>query len=166
MVHTKKIFVIGTALVTVLSGCRSAKLASRPLNAEEQRWQTVIQENYSAWKIPYLSPLQELQNAPATVQEWESAPVMVVPTPASSLQSLPEPPQEIELMPVGEFDNTLPEQKHTVKKNETLTSLARQFYGKASEWRRIFEANRQILSSPDKLQPGMILTIPDAETSN
>lgn len=51
---------------------------------------------------------------------------------------------------------------YVVKRGDSLSSIAarRAIYGKASKWRRIFEANRDILSSPDKLRPGMALKIP------
>lgn len=49
---------------------------------------------------------------------------------------------------------------HVVKKNETLGHIAVLYYGKASKWERIFEANRDKLSSPDMVRAGMKLTIP------
>ena len=57
-----------------------------------------------------------------------------------------------------------PEQYDTyvVKRGDSLSSIAaqRKIYGTASRWHRIFEANRDILSSPDQLRPGMALKIP------
>jgi nucleoid-associated protein YgaU len=50
---------------------------------------------------------------------------------------------------------------YTVQPGETLTSIARQRYGDPTQWRRIYEANRQrIGDSPDQLKAGMRLTIP------
>jgi nucleoid-associated protein YgaU len=49
---------------------------------------------------------------------------------------------------------------HTVKHGETLTHIAQHYYGKASEYTRIFEANRDKLSDPDKIREGMTLNIP------
>ncbi|HWW61858.1 MAG TPA: LysM peptidoglycan-binding domain-containing protein [Thermoanaerobaculia bacterium] len=49
---------------------------------------------------------------------------------------------------------------HTVKKGETLTHIAQHYYGKASEFRKIFDANRDKLSDPDKVREGVTLTIP------
>lgn len=49
---------------------------------------------------------------------------------------------------------------HTVKKGETLTHIAQHYYGKASEYKRIFEANRDKLSDPDKVREGTTLRIP------
>ena len=49
---------------------------------------------------------------------------------------------------------------HEVKKGETLSEIAQQHLGKASRYREIFEANRPMLSDPDKIYPGQKLRIP------
>lgn len=54
------------------------------------------------------------------------------------------------------------EQTYTVEKGDTLSHIAKQFYGKSSKWNAIFEANRDQLDDPDKIQPGQILKIPAA----
>ncbi|PPJ44453.1 peptidoglycan-binding protein LysM, partial [Rhizobium sp. KAs_5_22] len=45
-------------------------------------------------------------------------------------------------------------------KGDTLSHIAKEFYGKANKWNAIFEANRDQLDDPDKIQPGQILKIP------
>ncbi|AOE41755.1 LysM peptidoglycan-binding domain-containing protein [Pantoea agglomerans] len=49
---------------------------------------------------------------------------------------------------------------YTVKSGDTLSAIAKQFYNDASQYMKIFEANKSILSSPDKIAPGQVLTIP------
>ncbi|HEX7150086.1 MAG TPA: LysM peptidoglycan-binding domain-containing protein [Thermoanaerobaculia bacterium] len=49
---------------------------------------------------------------------------------------------------------------HTVNKGETLTHIAQHYYGKASEYQKIFNANRDQLSDADKIREGMTLKIP------
>jgi len=51
-------------------------------------------------------------------------------------------------------------QTYTVKSGDTLSKIAQQFYGKASEYNKIFEANRDKLKDPDKIQVGQELVIP------
>jgi nucleoid-associated protein YgaU len=55
------------------------------------------------------------------------------------------------------------EQTYTVVKGDTLSHIAKQFYGKANKWNAIFEANRDQLDDPDKIQPGQVLKIPTIE---
>ncbi len=52
------------------------------------------------------------------------------------------------------------EQSYTVVKGDTLSHIAKQFYGKAGHWHAIFEANRDLLQDPDKIFPGQVLKIP------
>ncbi len=49
---------------------------------------------------------------------------------------------------------------YTVKKGDTLSKIAQDVYGKAGEYPRIFEANKPMLSDPDKIYPGQVLRIP------
>jgi nucleoid-associated protein YgaU len=43
---------------------------------------------------------------------------------------------------------------------DTLSAIAQQFYGDASQWPRIFEANRDQIFDPDLIFPGQVLRIP------
>jgi nucleoid-associated protein YgaU len=53
-----------------------------------------------------------------------------------------------------------PEKVHTVVKGDTLSKIARQYYGDASKWKAIHEANRDLISNPDLIQIGWALKIP------
>lgn len=52
------------------------------------------------------------------------------------------------------------ERTYTVERGDTLSHIAKQFYGKAGEWNTIFEANRDQLDDPDLIKPGQVLRIP------
>jgi nucleoid-associated protein YgaU len=49
---------------------------------------------------------------------------------------------------------------YTVQAGDTLSKIAKQFYGNANEYPKIFEANRDKLANPDKIQVGQELVIP------
>ena len=49
---------------------------------------------------------------------------------------------------------------YTVEKGDTLSEIAKKFYGDASDYPLIFEANKPMLSDPDKIYPGQVLRIP------
>jgi nucleoid-associated protein YgaU len=53
-----------------------------------------------------------------------------------------------------------PAQFYTVVKGDTLSKIAKEFYGNANDYQRIFEANRPMLAHPDKIYPGQSLRIP------
>ena len=50
---------------------------------------------------------------------------------------------------------------HTVKSGDTLGKIAKHYYGKASKYNAIFEANTNILKSADVIHPGQELVIPN-----
>jgi len=49
---------------------------------------------------------------------------------------------------------------YKVQPGDTLSKIAKEFYGNANEYNRIFAANRDKLESPDKIQAGQELVIP------
>lgn len=49
---------------------------------------------------------------------------------------------------------------YQVERGDTLAGIARKFYRNSGQWPKIAEANKETLSDPTKLQPGMILIIP------
>jgi nucleoid-associated protein YgaU len=67
---------------------------------------------------------------------------------------------------VNQVDNNLvappadPAQYHDVVRGDTLSAISKKFYGDANKYNLIFEANKPMLSSPDKIYPGQKLRIP------
>ena len=53
-----------------------------------------------------------------------------------------------------------PEQTYVIKSGDTLGKIAKEFYGKASAYMKIFEANRGIIENPDRIYPGQTIRIP------
>lgn len=54
-----------------------------------------------------------------------------------------------------------PEAKfHTVVSGDNLSKIAKALYGDANKYPVIFEANKPMLSHPDKIYPGQVLRIP------
>jgi nucleoid-associated protein YgaU len=49
---------------------------------------------------------------------------------------------------------------HTVEKGDTLWAISAKTLGNGSKYNAIFEANRPMLSHPDKIYPGQVLRIP------
>ncbi|MCG8183902.1 peptidoglycan-binding protein LysM [Tenacibaculum piscium] len=51
-------------------------------------------------------------------------------------------------------------QFHTVGSGDTLGKIAKEFYGDPMKYTVIFEANKPMLSHPDKIYPGQVLRVP------
>ena len=88
------------------------------------------------------------------------APVAITPAPQTVAEAVaaaqvaepaaPEPPA-----PESTF--------HTVEKGDTLSKIAKEVYGNANLYNAIFEANKPMLTHPDKIFPGQVLRIPPLE---
>jgi nucleoid-associated protein YgaU len=50
---------------------------------------------------------------------------------------------------------------YTVVKGDSLSKIAKREYGDMSKWRKIFEANRDVIDNPDLIEPGQSLIIPE-----
>lgn len=57
-------------------------------------------------------------------------------------------------------DSAVESELYTVKKGDTLSAISKQVYGNANEYNKIFEANKPMLTHPDKIYPGQVLRIP------
>jgi len=51
---------------------------------------------------------------------------------------------------------------YVVVKGDSLSKIAQREYGDAGKWRRIYEANQDIVKDPDLIYPGQTLKIPGA----
>jgi nucleoid-associated protein YgaU len=64
------------------------------------------------------------------------------------------------------IDSSLPTppraQAYTVKGGDTLSKISKEFYGGANKYMKIFDANKDQLSDPDKIKVGQVLQIPPA----
>ena len=60
----------------------------------------------------------------------------------------------------GEAPAAAAAKTYTVKSGDTLSAIAREHLGDGNAYMKIFEANRDQLSDPDKIKPGQVLKIP------
>jgi LysM repeat protein len=56
--------------------------------------------------------------------------------------------------------------RYTVRQGDTLSSIARRFYGNAADWPRIWDANRPVVPNPNVIRAGMVLTIPSGAAAS
>ncbi len=74
------------------------------------------------------------------------APASPTPAPTSSVQATPSPSGM---------------RTHEVAQGDTLSSIAKKYYGDSTKWNKIMDANKDILKSPESLQLGQKLKIPE-----
>jgi nucleoid-associated protein YgaU len=72
---------------------------------------------------------------------------------------------------LGGSSSTAPEPKsaapapaqntYTVVAGDSLSKIAKKFYGNANSWKKIYDANTDRIKNPDVIQPGWVLKIPE-----
>ncbi len=72
--------------------------------------------------------------------------------------ALPQPAPQVQAQAAG---STQPQRTYQVQAGDSLSKIAQQFYGKATEYNKIFEANRDKLDNPDHVRAGQTLVIPE-----
>jgi len=73
-----------------------------------------------------------------------------------------EPPASAPVPDLGRTDTSGQDQTYTVVAGDSLSKIAKRYYGDANQWRRIHEANRDQITNPDLIHPGQRLKIPGA----
>jgi nucleoid-associated protein YgaU len=64
-------------------------------------------------------------------------------------QSAPQTPQA-----------TSTRREYVIKSGDSLSKIAKQHYGNAGEWKKIYQANRDVIKDPDLIHPGQKIVIP------
>ena len=52
------------------------------------------------------------------------------------------------------------EEYYVIERGDTLSHIARRYYGNANTWPRLFEANREVIQDPDRIFPGQKIRVP------
>ena len=82
--------------------------------------------------------------------------------PGNSSTALLDPPGDAATAaPTGHAESDTTDRMYVVAEGDTLSSIARKFYGDARSRRRILEANRALVQDPYFIQPGWRLRIPE-----
>lgn len=80
----------------------------------------------------------------------------------SGSSTVPAPKPDFSNVQSGASTVSAAAQTYTVVGGDSLSKIAKHFYGDANQWRRIFEANTDKIKNPDLIHPGQVFTIPPA----
>lgn len=92
----------------------------------------------------------QIWNAIKTVSSWQGDVVADIRVEASAAK------------PAAAAPASKPPETYTVKAGDSLSKIAKEHLGNANAYMAIFNANRDILTDPDKIKPGMVLKLPVA----
>ncbi len=94
----------------------------------------------------------DIWNAIKTVPDWQKeivADIQVRPAAAPATAK-----------PAAAAATAVAPKTYTVKAGDTLSKIAKEFLGSAGDYMKIFEANKDQLTDPNKIKPGQVLRIP------
>ena len=83
------------------------------------------------------------------------------PRPPAPQESPPEDPGTRDWTAYEQTEKIPTEKFHIVRKTETLSDVARQYYGSPAKWQKIYNANRNVVTNPNALRPGTKLILPE-----
>lgn len=177
-------------IAVLMTGCTTAshrpELARRPLSGGEASWAQKIEAWYPTWHAPVLPLSTRRLSAPVAgipptptqdpppavriapppsappVETTNAAPSGQLPPLISNNPSHSIPPAATQAFHLVPADGVAPPDGRTyrVQKGDTLNAIALKVYGDSSAWRKIFQANRDIIAHPNQLRSGTTLRMP------
>ena len=154
---------LGIFVLTVVSGCRAATRVTTVPRVDLEMEGT----GNRGYLVGTPPAAQGLKTTREMIETDVEIPSFYKPKRGKTAVGLEEiAPPEMEMEETGAAPHA-PERYDTyvVQKGDSLWSIAKkpEVYGKATQWRRLFDANRDLLKSPDRLKAGMTLKIPRGE---
>ena len=55
-------------------------------------------------------------------------------------------------------------QYYEIQEGDSLSKIAKDYYGEAAKWKVIYEANKNSIKNPDEIYPGQVIELPDAKS--
>jgi nucleoid-associated protein YgaU len=86
---------------------------------------------------------------------------LYTPLPPAPPESPPENTSDRDWTAYEQTEKIETQKFHIVRKRETLSDVARQYYGSPAKWQKIYNANRNVVSNPNAVRPGTKLIIPE-----
>jgi len=107
-----------------------------------------------------LRPRSVPPSRPPTASNSLYTPLSPAPRESPS-ESPPEDPGARDWTAYEQAEKIQTQKFHVVRKTETLSDVARQYYGSPAKWQKIYNANRNVVTNPNALRPGTKLILPE-----
>ena len=152
----------------VLSGCVTRTYNLTRDRVDQDLSETSGNRGYLMGKAPEVGERDTTRTVRVFEIEFGKSKKTVAPCPSTTPLATPmmeEPTMMTEEMTEVMQEDTVTTgfQKYTVEKNDTLQKISKKFYGTTKKWPKIFEANKELLKSPDRVYPGQTLNIPQTD---
>ncbi len=131
------------------------KVFGKEAEASDKIKETIEQDNpgIEGLKVSYENGVVSLSGEAASAEAMEKAVLM-----AGNIQGV----SEVRVNGLAAPQPTEEAEYHVIAKGETLSALAKRYYGDSNAYPRIFEANREVIKDPDLIFVGQKIRIPKA----
>jgi nucleoid-associated protein YgaU len=152
--------IVGVAFV-VVAGLWLATRPSLGPQARMQRQQGQAEkENLGAGLAT--QPNSQFSSEPVPMELPNAAGQSATNTATSQAPQYPIGRAEMPSLTVYEKPQKIKTQRfYIVRQGDSLSTISQQFYGSPNSWRKIVDANRQVIKDANKIKPGTRLIIPD-----
>ncbi len=87
--------------------------------------------------------------------------LIITDTDTEQLSTVENQSEPADRLPSIQTEKIQTQRFHIVRKNQTLSSISKEYYGTTGKWEKIFNANRDVIKDANKIKPGTKLIIPD-----
>jgi nucleoid-associated protein YgaU len=101
--------------------------------------------------VAYHDGVVELTGTAASAEAMEKAVLM-----AGNVKGV----SEVKADGVSAPPQPAPVEYYVIQKGDSLSAIAKRYYGNAKDYPRIFDANREVIKNPDLIYPGQKIRIP------
>src|SRR3990167_5540396 len=153
---------LGLSVRALMSGCRTATRVTTVPRVDLE----LAGGGNRGYLVGTPPPAGELKTTREMIETDVEIPTFYKPKRGATSGALEDiAPPEMDMDDTGGAPAAGPYDSYVVQKGDSLWSIAAkpEIYGKATRWRRLFDANRDLLKSPDRLKAGMTLKIPRGE---
>ena len=129
------------------------KLFSSEAEAAEKIEQSISAENPGVddLAVSFDDGIVSLSGKTATPEAMEKAVLM-----AGNVQGI----TEVKIEGLDAPEVTLEVEYYTIVSGDSLSKIAKNFYGNAMDYPKLFEANREVIKDPDLIYPGQKIRVP------
>ncbi len=127
----------------------------KPNRLGTERKIPVVEIELGAHNLPPAEGKEEVSETPTVASLSERA--------TSSGSEIDEEIARSSESTVEEITPIVPEPTYTeyvIQKNDTLQKISQKFYGTTKKWKFLYNVNKDVLKSPDKIYPGQKIKIP------
>jgi nucleoid-associated protein YgaU len=160
-------------IVILLSGCTTRTFVAEQKSADTLAAHPEGNRGYLMGKPPQDLPEAQPRHVPTLEIELGSRnptlekriPAEPYSAPASSADLSVLPSHDEAVVPVDKpaAEPLFSSKEYTVQSGDTLQKISQKLYGTTKKWHKLYLLNKDIMKSPDKIHPGMVIKVIDKE---